>query len=152
MHQRFHYYIIHHKFLSGVYNGISDRPSRSQYLTNSSLLTYMDTTYPQRFPWKLWTPPSALVSTIASTLRWTKSPRDSPLVQLLPTMVTGKSGMHSTVTWSSTPYPYCTGIRSPSSMSLQGNTGQGGFPPAEVKYDSETLRTPYGQLAKRSPL
>ena len=46
IHQRFHQYITRHNFVSGVDNGISDRPSHSQDLTNNALLTHMDTTYP----------------------------------------------------------------------------------------------------------
>ena len=53
MHQKFHWYIPRHNFVSMVDNGISDLPSLSRDLTNSILLAYVGATYPQRLPWRL---------------------------------------------------------------------------------------------------
>ena len=42
MHQRFHWYIPRHNFLSKVDNGISPFSSHSRDLTNTPILSYMD--------------------------------------------------------------------------------------------------------------
>ena len=41
MHQRFHCYATRVDFVSGVDNRISDRPSRSEDLTDNQLLAYL---------------------------------------------------------------------------------------------------------------
>ena len=53
MNQRFYRYIPRHNFVSGADNRISYRTSFSRKLTNVSLISIMDTTYPQRLPWRL---------------------------------------------------------------------------------------------------
>ena len=75
IHQWFHRYVPRHDFVSGVDNGISDCPSRSQDLTDAALLAHMDASHPQDLLWRLWTPPSELVSEIASPLRCTNYPK-----------------------------------------------------------------------------
>ena len=132
MHQRFQHYITRYDFVSRVDNGISHCPSRSHDLTNASLLAYMDKNYPHSLPWWLWTPPSEIVSTIASMLRRTKFPRASLLVDLLPPMITGKSGPYSAGKGPLNPYSSNTGTWSPSSTTQKGNTGQGGFSPSGI--------------------
>ena len=71
IHQQFHLYISCQDFVSGVEKIIYDCLYQSQDLTRTALISYMDLTYPQRFPWKLWTLPSALIYTIVSALWWT---------------------------------------------------------------------------------
>ena len=73
----------------------------------------------------MWTPPSALVYTIDSAMWQTTPPRASLLVYMPPPMGTGKSGPRPTGTWTSTPYSSHKGTRSPSTLPLQGNIGQG---------------------------
>ena len=135
--------------MSVVYNGISDRPSLSRKLTDAPLIAYMDTTYPQRLPWRLWTRPSALVSMIAYVLQRSTLTRSSLLVDPPLSMGTGTSGMHSDGTWSLTPYLSCTGIQYLSLTTSHGNTGQVPSPPEELKYNPARLRTPCGRLARR---
>ena len=89
IHQRFHRYVPRHNFLSGVHNGIYDRPSRSRDLTDAALLAHVDTSHPQDLPWRLLTPPSDIISVIASALWRKTSPRDSLIADLPPTMGTG---------------------------------------------------------------
>ena len=104
MHQQFHFYITFHDFMSEVENGIPDHPSCSWYLNNTSLISYMNMTYPQRLPSQLWTQPIALVSVIASALRWTTFLSAFLLIEPSPPMGTGPSGLNSSGTYSSTPY------------------------------------------------
>ena len=138
--------------MSGVDNVISDRSSHSHDITVASLLSHMKKTFPQRLPWRMWNPPSSLVSAIASTLRRTTSPRTYLRVDPPSKMVTGKSVPHSSGTWPSTPYSYHTRTQSPSSLPSQVKTVLGQFPQAAVKYDSAWLRMPYGRFSGRSPI
>ena len=104
IHQRFYRYIPCHGFLEGVDNGISDRPSRSRYLTDADFHAYMDDYRPQKLPWGLCIPPSELVYVIASMLRQITLSRGSLIVEPLQPMVTGRSGPSSVGTFPSTPY------------------------------------------------
>ena len=139
MRQRFRQYMPRHNFASMVYNSISYRPSRSQDLTDSALLTHMDTTYPHMMTWVLCTLPSTLVSAVISVLRWTASLSASLLVYPLLTMGTGQSSPRSSGTCPLTPYSSHTGTRSPSSNYLQGNTVQGPLHQVAVKYNHARL-------------
>ena len=140
MHQRFHRYVPHHYFLSGVDNGISDLPYRLRDIRDANLLSHMEASHPQKLTWRMWTPTSALVSTLASALQHKTLPMDSLLVEMPPPMGTGKCRIISVKTWTSTPYSSCTGIRCLFSTPLQGSTGQETSPPADVRYDTARLR------------
>ena len=87
--QLLHHYATHNNFASGVDNGISQQSYLSQYLTHTALLAYMDASHPQDLPWRLLTPPSDIISVIASALWRKTSPRDSLIADLPPTMGTG---------------------------------------------------------------
>ena len=82
--QWFHYYVLCQDFVSRVDNGISDHPFHSQDVTDTDMLSHMDDLHPQKLPWRLWRPPSNIVSAIASSLRRTSSPREYLLVYLPP--------------------------------------------------------------------
>ena len=152
IHQRLHRYVPHHDFVRGVDSVISNRLSRSRYLTDAASLAHMDASNPQELPWRLWNSPREIVSTITFTLWRTTSPRDSLIVEPIPLMGTGLSGPSSVVTCTSNPYSSCTRIWSLSSTHLQGSTGEEPLPPADVNYDTACLRTPYDRLYRRSLL
>ena len=76
MHQCSHRYLPRQDFVSGTDNVISDHPLRSTDLTDAQLLAYLDATFPQKMPWRLWTPPPENFSVIVSALRRKISPRD----------------------------------------------------------------------------
>ena len=107
------------------------------------MLVHMDASSPQEMTWRLWIPPSEIVSAIASALQRKTLTRDSLLVEPPPLMVTGQSGSSSIEMLSLTPYSYNTGIQCLSSINLRGSTGQEPFPPADFKYNPAWLRTPY---------
>ena len=69
MHQKFHQYTPCHKFVRGTDNSISDQPSCSREITDDAFLSYMDSTYPQEMPWRLWDLPIALINAIDSAIR-----------------------------------------------------------------------------------
>ena len=146
--QRLHRYFPLQYFVSGVDDIISNLLSWSWDLTNTSLLAYTDLTYPQRLAWLLWTLPSALVSTISSTLWRTISPRASLLAITVPSMGTGKSGMSYAGMWSSNPYSYCKGIRSLSSTHYPNSIGPGKSPQANINYTPKGSRILYGLLSR----
>ena len=91
IHQRLHHYIPCHKFVSRVDNDIYDRLYCSRDLTDAGFQDHIDALHPQNLPWRLWTPPSELVYTIASMLRWTKLLREYLLVKRPLPMGTGQS-------------------------------------------------------------
>ena len=122
MNQRFHRYVPRVYFVSGVDNLISDRPSRSEDLTENQLLTYLKTHFPQPLPWQLWTLSHKLASGIASALRRKTSARDCLLAEPLPSMATGPSGPTSAQGWPSTPYSSLINTLSPSSTPSPGTT------------------------------
>ena len=68
IHQRFHHYLRHQTFVWGVDNYILDRPSQSRKQTDVALIAHMEYLNIQELPWRIWTPPSELVSVIASVL------------------------------------------------------------------------------------
>ena len=150
MHQRYHRYVPRHDFIAGKDNIISDRPSRSSDLTDNQLLAYLELNFPQSQPWRLWTPPTKLISGIASALRRRTSARDSLLAAPSPPMAIGQPGHTFVPRWPSTPYSPLTKTLSPSLMRLPGTTALAPSPPPIVKYDPERLRMPYGQLGRRS--
>ena len=133
IHLRSHCYVLRHNFLSGLDNGISDRPSLSQELTYTALLAHMDASRPQDLPWRISTLPSNIFSAIYSELRRTTSPRESLLVNPLPPMGTGRSGPTYVDKGPSTPYSPCTGIRTLSSTCSQGSIEQDPSPLADTK-------------------
>ena len=120
MHQRFHRYVPCVDFVSGVDNLISDRPSRSSDLTDNQLLNYLETHFPQPLPWRLWTLPPKLASSIASALQRKTSERDCLLAEPPPPMATGPSGPISAQGWPSTPYSSLNKTLSPYSTPLLG--------------------------------
>ena len=131
--KRSHHYEPRDDFVSGVDNSSYNRPSFSRYITDAAMLAHMDALHPQDLQWRMWTPPSKLISVIASEMRRTTSPMVSLLVNPPPLMGTRQSDPSYVNTWPSTHYSSCTRIRSLSLTPLQGNTVQEPLPPADVK-------------------
>ena len=107
---------------------------------------------PHELTWSLWTPPSEIVSVIASALRTKILPRDSMLVKLPTPMRSEKRGTISVDKRISTPYLSRTGIWCLSSTPSQVSTEHEPLPPAYIRYNTTWFRTPYGRLARRLPL
>ena len=101
--KKFYSYTPCHDFLIGANNGISERPTSPQDLTDNSLLAHIYASHPQKLPWRLRNPLSNLFSSIASVLRRKTSLRDSLIVEPLPPMGNVQSGLRSVETWPSTP-------------------------------------------------
>ena len=141
IHQRFHRYIPYHNFVRWVDKNISDRPSCSRDLTDAALISHMDALYPQKLPWRLWTPPRELVSLIASTLRKMTPSRDSLLVDPSPPMGTGQKGPSYIKKLTTTSYSSSTGIRSLSLTTLQVNTGQDPLLVREIIWNRKKIGT-----------
>ena len=121
IHQWFFHYVPRHDFVSGVDNVILDRPYISTDIDKTSLLVYIDCTYPRILAWCLWTPSRAITSMIAYIMWQTTSLRASILSNTLLLMVTGHSDTISAGTCTSTPYSSHTGIRYPYSTPFHTN-------------------------------
>ena len=111
--QRYHRYMPCHDFFSRMENIISGYSSRSTDLTDSTLLSHMDTTHPQRLPLWICISPIALASTIASVLRQTTLSSYYPLADPQPPMVTRQCVTISAKVWPSTFYLSSTDIWCP---------------------------------------
>ena len=122
VHQRFRLYVPRHDFFSRVDNCISNRPSCSQDLMDTTLIVHIDASHPQELPWRLWKNPSEVVSVISYALRLTTSPRYSLLVDTLSLMGIGQSGPSSVKMWPSNPYLYHIRIQCLSSTPSRGST------------------------------
>ena len=150
MHQRFHRYVPHIDFVSGLDNLISDRPSHSADLTDNQFHAYLDTNFPQPLSWRLWNPPPRLASGIASALRQKTYERGCLLAEPPPPMATGPNGPTSAQGWPSNPYLSLTKTLSSSSKPSLGTTEQVTSRPTAVRYNPEQLRMLYGRLDRRS--
>ena len=109
-HQCYHHYISCQEFVRGAKNGISDLPYQSAHLTDNQFLCNFNTSSPEKRLCNTWSPLSASVSTIASTLQRMILPRGSIQAVQLPCMSTG---WPEPTFWCSVPWPPTNFLSSP---------------------------------------
>jgi hypothetical protein len=67
-HQRHHRYFALHDFIPGIVNVMADRCSRMFHLTDTELLSYFNSHFPQTMPWQLYQLRKETSSALISTL------------------------------------------------------------------------------------
>ena len=95
VHQRHHRYVPRHDFIAGIDNKLADDASRLTHLSDFEFLSYFNTKYPQKLPWRLWTPPPQLVSAVISSLHNLPCERECVLAPTEPPLPTGPRGAPS---------------------------------------------------------
>jgi hypothetical protein len=155
MHQRFHRYHPTFSYIPGPKNVMADDCSRMWNLSDSQLVAYFNTTYPQKLPWRLWTPGNKILSAVNSALRRKRCDPASFLAVPAPLLATGNSGSISAHNCESTRF-YKKQLRvsmaSRSSKSSPSGTALGISRPAATPLELARLKTPSVQWRKRWPL
>jgi hypothetical protein len=149
MHQRQHGYLSTVEYLDGPRNTMADDASRRWDLTDAEFLTFFNLTYPQTDSWKLLHLPPEQRSTLTSQLLRLRCNKASPPGVALHNTRIGKYGQNFVSKSESIPGSGIATTQSPSSKSLcDGFTTDASRPPAS-RSQLDTLRTSYGQWARR---
>lgn len=152
IHQRFHRYVNLKDYLEGKRNNMADDASRLLDLSDTDLLVYFNTTYPQMLPWVLWTPTSHFLSAVTLALRRQTSPMElflrgpPPPLPITPSGANFATPTEWILPFKSMPTP------SPSSKSLPSATETAPLPPAVKRSELAQWKMPYAALAKRARL
>jgi hypothetical protein len=151
LHQRFYRYVSRIDHIPGVVNAMADAASRRWELTDSQLVSFFNSTYPQSTPWTQCTLRPHMDSALTSALCKTRSEPESYLAAPGPPTSTGSSGKaFATASTSMASLP-ASRTRSPSSKSLALATATAALPPATTLSDLAQWRTPYARWARCSP-
>jgi hypothetical protein len=150
LHQRFHRYLPQPSFLPGTANGMADDASRLWALSDRQLLTYFNSTYPQRQSWKLCRLPMLTRSALISSLRRRRPAPESFLRAPPPLKTTGNIGETSASASAWIHPSRKSATQSYSSRYLHNITARASLHPRVTQSDLAQLRMPCAPLAKRS--
>ena len=152
LHQRHYRYVPRHDFIRGVHNLLADKASRLFHLTDAQFLAHFNNMFPQKLPWRLYTPTSRLQHAVVCALH--NKPYDSACVQAPtePPLTIGPVGALSVSAWPSTPYLRISKTQSPSLQSSQSCTATAPLLPEAGKSMVVRWKVPYGRLVKRWPV
>ena len=150
LHQRHHRYVPRHDYISGECNVMADDASRLHHLSNTDFLAHFNRHYPQSKSWRLWHPPSEIVTMALSAVLNKPFAKESVLAPTAPLQHTGVVGSRTANRWAST--PYLQTCKTPSNLSkcLPSSTGTEPSLPVVSPSALEQWKVPYGRLAKRS--
>jgi hypothetical protein len=154
LHQRHHRYHPTFSHIPGVANVMADDCSRLWKLTDFELLAYFNSTYPQKQPWRLWTPTPGMLSAVICALQRTRSTPESFLTAWQPKTATGSSGFPSATSTASTLHYEAllqTSMQCPSSKSSPSATALAPSLPVVDPFGLALLKMPSVQLRKRWP-
>lgn len=152
LHQRYHRYVQLKDFVSGIHNPLADDSSRLFHLSDSQLLHYFNTTYPQRRSWRLYHPTPEMLSAVITALRNKTSKPASFLLEPKEPRDIGRPGSASAKSSESIQLFKSSKIPSLSSKSSSAAIASETLPPANAKSDLAQWKMPYAALAKRLPL
>ena len=152
LHQRQHRYVPRHDYIIGDKNSLADDASRLTHLSDIEFLHHFNTKYPQKLPWRLWTPPPQLTSVLTLLLHNQRCDKAYVPAPTAPPLPIGPCGAPSVMTWPSTPYSPISKTRLPSSKSLLSGTVLDKLPQIENLSEDAPWKVPYGLLAKRLPV
>ena len=149
VHQRIHRYVARHDLLE-VQNWMADDASRLFNLSNDEFLSYFNSTYSQKQPFKLVTLPPAIISCVISALL--RKPCNAECLEVEPPPAThiGTSEENTPQTWASTPYSKSSKIKYPSFKSSCTEFDMAMLQPAAIKYGLARLKSTYGLLHRRT--
>jgi hypothetical protein len=151
IHQRHHRYVPLHDFIPGTANIMSDRASRLFNLSDSELLLYFETHFPQTRRWRLCHLRRETRSALISAL----STKRSSLASLLnaPRQRTRIGAVGNNFVWPTTLTPSCetSKILCPSSKSSARATAMVESRPAKTPSELIRFQTPSARWARRLP-
>jgi hypothetical protein len=151
LHQRQYGYLPTVQYLDGPRNKMADDASRRWDLSDTAFLAYFTSTYPQTESWQLLHLRPEQSSVLTSHLLRLKCNKASHQNEELPKTRTGQSGKSFVTNSTSTPGYGTAPTQSPSfKSSCNASTTDASRHPAS-RSQLDTLRTSYGQWARRFP-
>ncbi len=151
LHQRHHKYMSKFDHIPGTANAMADDASRRWDLSDLDLLTYFNSTYPQKLPWCLSTLQPRMNYALTSSLFRKRLQPELFLVGPGKPNDTGKYGVDSANPSASIPASLTSGTPSLTSKYMLAATGTDASRPAVSRSDLERLRTPYARWGRRFP-
>jgi hypothetical protein len=151
LHQRHYRYLAQADYIPGPSNVMADDCSRLWHLSDSQLLHYFNSKYPQKRPWQICPLRPEMHSALISALRMKRLDPQSFLNAPEAKTVIGTSGTSSATNYRSTATSMISEIPSRFyKYSLRGYAGEK-TPPAVNLYDLARWRTTYAPSARKSP-
>jgi hypothetical protein len=151
LHQRHFRYLSQADYIPGPANAMADDCSRLWHLSDSQLLSYFNSTYPQTHSWQLCQLRPNMLSSLTSALLMKRPEPQSFLNEPKRKTVIGISGVLSAPNTKSIPTSLISKIPSRSyKFSLRGYAGEAS-PPATDLLSLAQWRTTFAPLARRSP-
>ena len=151
LHQRFHRYVSRHDYLPGPANAMADDCSRLWHLTDSQLVAYFNSRYPQPSLWTLCHLRPQMRSALTSALFRKRSVPESFLDVPQPPITIGKGGWTIASPSTLTHGSMRSTTPSQSSRSLVHDTAMDGSLPVIGPSVLAQWKTPYVRWARRSP-
>jgi hypothetical protein len=137
--------------ISGEDNRMADDASQLWTLSDSQLLNYFNSTYPQTHSWQLCPPTEQVSSAVISSLSRKVSQRESAHLAWRQPNCSGRSGASSAPLLIPTPDSVSSGIPFQSSSFLPGASATVASHPLGTRSALEQRRMPYARWARRSP-
>jgi len=150
IHQRFHCYVPHHDYLSGLSNPIADALSRDFHLTDSNSLISIKKLLPQPNGYQVWTPSQKVISSVITALLRQRSDPESLLVVPKALKPHGNNGKNSSLSWPSTPFSKPSKTKYLSYKSSLTEFVPANLQPTAIPSGLDRLKITYGSLARRS--
>jgi len=150
IHQRYHRYVPRFDYIAGESNVVADTLSRHFHLSWPDLFSLLSPFFDQTAGYRVWTPPSQLVSAIHSALRRKQSPREFLLVEPAPPSPHGNVGSNSQVSWASVPFSKSSKTKYQSYKSSSLEFVPGNLLPKAIPSSLGRLKITYGVLRRRS--
>jgi hypothetical protein len=152
LHQQFHRYVPRHTHIAGTANKMANVCSRAWHLSDSELLTYFNSTFPQPLCWKICQVPPPMLSALTSALRNTPSAPELFLAKPAQRPAIRNAGQHfAPALVSATHISQAYLAQYPSCSSLHSDTAQDrSLPVAGPSGLAQSLR-PSRRWARRSP-
>lgn len=151
LHQRFFRYRATIDYLPGPLNIMADDASRLWNLSDTSLLSHFNITYPQGRPWQLLTPRPAMISALISALHCKRSDPASYLPAPSLVMPPGFAGTPTVTASASTHVSAMPPIHFKSSKSLPTVTDVDKYPAPTNLYDLVPWKQRSAPWARRYP-
>ena len=150
LHQRYHRYVPRHDYQPGESNPVADACSRDFHLCWEDLISDLAPLLPQSGTLQIWTPGSAIVSSVLSALLRKRRSPESLLVEPSQPVPSGTSGSSSACTWPLTPFSKPSRTKYLSYRSSGSEYVKENLRPGAIQSGLERLKITYGTLHKRS--
>ena len=150
IHQRYHRYVPRHDYISGPSNPMADDASRKFDLSDSQLLHYFNSTFPQSKSFNIVTPTLPMLSAVTSALRKKTCNAESLLVEPAPPTPIGACGKSTQLSWAAIPYSKPSKTKYQCYKSFSDEFEPALLQPAAIPSRLEALKITYGALRRRS--